>query len=247
MAGWLRRWRRDPAPIPDALWQAVISELRLLDTRDDAQRTRLRSLVARFLARKAFTGARGLDVTDRMRLLVATQACLPLLNLDFAWLGGWHEVILYPGQFRVRRHDHDEDTAVVTEWDDELAGESWSHGPLVLSWRDVEEDLADPHSGCNVVMHEIAHKLDMADGESDGVPPIRELQRRREWKRVMTAAYEALVVEVEAGRETPMDPYAAEAPDEYFAVATEYYFSAPGVLREHYPQVHAQLAAFYGE
>lgn len=245
MVGWLRRWRRAPAPIPDGLWHDAVAELRLLDARAPAELTRLRLLVARFIERKAVTGAQGLAVTDRMRLLVAAQACLPVINLDFTWLGGWHEVILYPGQFRVRRHDHDDDTSVVTEWDDELAGESWSHGPIVLSWADIEQDLAEPFEGFNVVIHEIAHKLDMADGESDGIPPLQDLKQRREWKRALGAAFDALAAEVDAERETAIDPYAAEAPDEFFAVASEYFFSAPDILREHYPDVYAALSGFY--
>lgn len=250
MWNWLRALRGGPragAPIADVDWDPARRSLRLFDGRADDELAALRELVAWFLGRFAFSGTHGLVVTTHMRLVVAMQACLPLLRLPRAWLGHWHEVILYPGQFRVRRHAHEDDASgIVTEWDDELAGESWSHGPVILSWADIEQDLADPFQGFNVVIHEIAHKIDMADGDSDGMPPLREAARRREWRATMQAAYDALAAQVERGEETVIDAYAAESPDEFFAVATEYYFSAPDVLAEHFAGVHAQLARLYG-
>jgi MtfA peptidase len=245
MRSWFQRLRSAPEPVDDAGWSAAVAELRLLDARAPAELALLRRRVEWFLGRFRFSGAHGLEVTSRMRLLVATQACLPMLYLPDDHLGHWHELILYPGQFRVRRSHHDSDTEVVSEWDDELAGEAWSQGPVILSWADVEQDLAEPFEGYNVVIHEIAHKIDMADGYSDGVPPLPAAQRG-EWLRVMQGAFDALAAAVDAGRETVLDPYAAEAADEFHAVVSEYYFTAPDVLAEHHPEVHAAFARYYG-
>jgi hypothetical protein len=245
MFDWFTRRSRAPAPIADADWQAVRRELRLLDGRSDADLASLREQVERFLDQRSFSTTHGLQLDARMRLLVATQACLPLVHLPFAALGHWHEVILYPGAFRVRRSHHDSDTEVVTEWDDELAGEAWERGPLVLSWADIEADIAQPFEGFNVVIHEIAHKIDMADGASDGVPPFSDNDRRRAWRLTMQQCFDALNAQIERGEETVLDPYAAESPDEFFAVACEYYFSAPDVLAEHHPEVHAQFAQYF--
>jgi Mlc titration factor MtfA (ptsG expression regulator) len=247
---WLRRRLvRAGAPAPelaDADWDLIRGELRLLDAWDPTDLGRLRTQTARFLSARDFSTTHGLELTSRMRLLVAAQACLPLARLPFDLLGHWHEVILYPGQFRVQRSHHDSDTDVVTEWDDELAGESWQQGPVILSWADVEADLREPFEGFNVVIHEIAHKIDMADGESDGIPPFADIAMRRRWRTVMQAGFDALTDALERGEETALDPYAAESPDEFFAVACEYYFSAPDVLAEHHPDVHAEFARYFG-
>ncbi|HVF35129.1 MAG TPA: M90 family metallopeptidase [Candidatus Saccharimonadia bacterium] len=245
MFGFLRRLRRPPPQIPDATWHAARARLRLLDAWDPAAIERLRERAAAFIAHKAITPARELELDDTRRVIVAALCCLPAINLGPDALNGWREVIVYPGQFRVRRHSHDDESSVVTEWDDELAGESWSHGPVILSWADVEQDLAEPFEGLSVVVHEIAHKLDMADGDSDGIPPLSG-DARRAFKQAMHEAYDALCAAVDAGGEPVMDPYAAESHDEFFAVASEYYFSAPDVLAEHYPGVHRALASFYG-
>lgn len=246
MPGWLRRLRRGRASVPDALWALACGELRLLDALTEADRAALRAHVARFLDERSFSTTHGLELDDRMRVLVAAQACLPVLHRPHEWLGHWHEVILYPGQFRVRRTHQDSDTEVVTEYDDELAGESWEQGPVILSWADIEADLADPFDGFNVVIHEIVHKLDAADGAVDGLLPMPDVAARRAFRHTMAAEYARLVAMVEAGEEPLIDPYAAECPEEFLAVTSEYHFSAPAVLARHSPALAAALATAYG-
>ncbi len=206
---------------------------------------RLRALAGGFLQRKAITPVQDLELTEHDRALIASLCCLPVLHLGGHWLGGWHEVVVYPGAFRVRRSELDEPTGVLHEWDEELAGEAWSEGPLILSWEDLLLDLDEPAEGCHVVAHEIAHKLDLRDGVLDGTPPL-PAARQRAWARDFQAAFDALCADVEAERETRIDPYAATAPEEFFAVVSEYHFSAPEVLRDALPAVAEHLADFYG-
>ncbi|GIX32294.1 MAG: hypothetical protein KatS3mg125_0250 [Lysobacterales bacterium] len=244
MWGWLRK-RLAPPELAEPLWQFVLQSVPPLGLLSPEAQAQLRALSARFLARKAITGAGGLQPEPEQKAIVAALCCLPVLELGFHWLRGWHEVILYPSAFRVHRRHHDEDSGVVSEWPDELAGEAWEQGPLILSWQDIEADLADPFSGYALVAHEIAHKLDMLDGVSDGTPPMPAGLDWREWTRTMQAAYDRLCAELEAGREAPIDPYAAEAPDEFFAVTSEYFFSAPALLEQAMPDVHRLLRRFY--
>lgn len=249
MFQWFRRLRDagDPAAlIDDQAWAAVCRRAEAVARLPAARQQDLRGLAQQFLRRKAITPVAGLELSPQQRTLLATLACLPVLRLGFDWLEGWHELVVYPGQFGVRRHHHDEATGVVSEWDDELAGEAWDRGPVILSWTDIEADLDEPAAGFNVVAHEIAHKLDVLDGVMDGTPPFPRGMRRNDWVAAFQPAYDALCAEVDAGRETVLDPYAAEGPDEFFAVTSEYHFSAPDLLAEAMPAVAGQLTAFYG-
>ncbi len=212
---------------------------------DEPRRTRLFELTARFRAGKTVTPVQGLVLDDAQTLRLCALCCLPLLEFGAEGLHGWSQVVVYPGAFRVHRQHHDEDTGVVAEWDDELAGESWDQGPLVLSWDDVEGDLAEPEAGFHLVAHEMAHKLDALDGVMDGTPPLPAAWQR-DWARDFQAAYEAFCARVDAGEETPIDAYAAEAPEEFFAVATEYHFSAPTLLAQEMPAIAAHLLRLYG-
>ena len=130
--------------------------------------------------------------------------------------------------------------------DDSLVGESWDRGPLVLSWSDVRADLDTPEPGYHVVAHEIAHKLDALDGSMDGTPPLAGKNAVTAWTRDFQAAFDAIRADVDAGRDPPIDAYAAEAPDEFFAVVSEYHFTAPELLRAAFPDVAQRLREFYG-
>jgi Mlc titration factor MtfA (ptsG expression regulator) len=245
-SGWLGGLFAPRAQITDSEWTALLGRSRVFALLDVDERARLRELAARFLAKKTFSGAAGHVIAAEHRLAIAALACLPVLHLGFEWLAGWREVIVYPGEFRVKREHHDEHTGVVTEGEDELIGEAWEHGPVILSWADVATDLERPFDGFNVVAHEIAHKLDMLDGAMNGVPRLPRDIPRREWIETLQSAYDGLVRAVERGRDTFIDPYAAESADEYFACVSELHFSDPAGLARFEPAVAALLGRFYG-
>ncbi len=137
------------------------------------------------------------------------------------------------------------DRALLHQWDDEIIGEAWQDGPLILSWADVLADLEQPDAGFCVVVHEMAHKIDALDGVLDGTPPLDQTWQRQ-WAADFQAAYDAFCAQVDAGIETSIDPYAAEAPEEFFAVLSEYHFSAPQQLAQAMPLVAGHLERYYG-
>ncbi|HUW37791.1 MAG TPA: M90 family metallopeptidase [Rhodocyclaceae bacterium] len=243
-----RRWRMRRMlrrnPIPHPVWQSVTRRAVLLTELDAVQLAHLREMTTWFLAHKSITGAQGLEVTPSMKVAVAVQACLLILNLGVEYFDGWVEVILYPGAFRVERAETDSFGLVRNEAS-ALTGESWLRGPVVLSWDDVERDSYRHHAGHNVVLHEFAHKLDGLNGVANGTPPLRRGMSRKDWAEAMSGAYDALRLQVAAGEPAFIDPYAATNPAEFFAVLSEYFFTAPDVLKTCCPGVHRQLTLFY--
>ncbi len=238
-------WRRRAPALSRSDFDAAIAGVALAAGLPDALRDRLHELSNGFLRGKRFTGAADFLPSPLLTHRIAVLACLPLLGVGLDALPTFHQLILYPGAFRVRREEQDEDSLLVTEYDDELAGESWSHGPIVLSAADVEDDLAHPHDGLNVVIHEIAHKLDMASGEVDGIPPMAGLERRRRFRTALQASYDVFCRRIDAGDDSAIDPYAGESLDEFFAVLSEVLFSTPEVLREELPDAYAALSDYY--
>jgi Mlc titration factor MtfA (ptsG expression regulator) len=241
--GWLRNWRRrrllEHHRVDDALWRSVTRALPYLRGLATQDLRRLRDMSLVLLVEKDFTGARGFELDDAMRLSIAVQACLPVLHLGLDRYDGWSEVIVYPGDFRVPISETD-DVGVVHEFKDARAGESWPRGPVVLSW-----DTAANAPDMNVVIHEFAHKLDMANGEADGLPPLHSGMDRRVWTEAFRAAYEGFCDAVDRSKETWLDPYAAESPGEFFAVVSERFFTDPAETRRRYPDVYEQLRRFY--
>jgi MtfA peptidase len=230
--------------IPAPLWTLTLARFAFLGHRSAEDLQRLRELATLFLAGKEFAAPEGMVVTDEMAVAVAAQACLPILNLGLGWYDGFVGIFMHPDAVQVRRERTDE-IGVVHEYDETLSGEAMEGGPLMLSWRDVAESGESAEWGYNVVIHEFAHVIDMRDGLADGIPPLASRAERVRWREVLTAHYDAHCADVDADIETLLDPYGAEAPDEFFAVSSESFFVAPRDLRAEHPELYALLAGFY--
>lgn len=240
LIAWWRRRQGNRLHIPESLWHQVEAGLPFLSHLTPDEHARLRLLARQFIAEKQWSGAQGLQLTPRIQLTIALQACLPILHLGLDWYAGWVGIVVYPGDFVIPRRMIDED-GVVHEYDDEVMGEAWYGGPVLISWFEHPEDA----DGINVVIHEFAHKLDMKSGDADGLPPLHAGMSRRRWIDVMSAAFDDFQQRVDGGEETPLDPYGAELPTEFFAVASEAFFEAPELLNSEYPAVYEQLRSFY--
>ncbi len=244
----LRRWWRERIlkraydRIDPSLWAAVWPGLPLLDGLSPEETRQLRDLAALFLRAKAIEPAAGLTLTDDMRLTVALQACLPILHLGLQWYSGWHSVVLYPSQFRPE-HEWIDEHGIAWRDSEPLSGEAWERGPVILSWEDVT--AGGVRDGFNLVIHELAHKLDMRSGAANGHPPLHADMSDRAWADALGMAYADLSRRIDHSEVTPIDAYAAESPAELFAVCTEAFFEVPHALRESYPATYEQLARFY--
>jgi len=240
---WLKRWlssEPETTPIPEVDWTPAEAGLDFLDRLDPAARERLRVMALTFLQRKEFAGAHGLEVSTAMRLSIALQACLPVLELGLDAYAGWIGIVVYPGDFVIPRSETD-DIGVVHEYGEPALGAAMEGGPVLISWFEDRDD----YEGANVVIHEFAHKLDMLSGEADGCPPLHGDMSIEEWDAAFGEAYEDFCDRLDAGEETDIDPYAGEAPAEFFAVLSEVFFVDPELLIDEYPAVYEQLRRFY--
>ncbi len=244
MMGFLRDWLRRRAvarvEISERQWRDAEYPLPFLDRLNDDERMRLRALAREFIATKEWSGAQGLELTAALQISIALQACLPILHLGLDWYRGWVGIVVYPGDFVIPRRVVDAD-GVVHEYADEVLGEAWEGGPVLLSWFENLDEIGD----VSIVIHEFAHKLDMSNGAVDGMPALHADMNPEDWSAAFAPAYADFCRRVDAGEDTEIDPYAAEHPSEFFAVASEVFFEAPALLRAEYPAVYEQLRLFY--
>ena len=240
LLGWLFG-KGEPLSVSEMDWRNALA-LPLFDRLDEDERGRLRVLAERLIKEKTFSAAAGAEIDGAACATIAVQAALPVLNLDIKRYGRWQEIIVYPAGFVPEREEVDE-IGVVHHVRHPMSGEAWEGGPLVLSLQDVAwSGLCD---GYNVVIHEFAHKLDMANGAANGLPRLHSDMRAEEWAAAFAPALEDFCRRVGAGEETALDPYAAESPAEFFAVLTEYFFELPEVLHQSYPAVYELMQRYY--
>lgn len=246
MFGVLKAWRRRRVlrnnRLDDGLWQQVAWHFGFVLRLDENEQVRLRDLCVLFLHEKQLSSTGDFELTDEMKLGIAIQACILVLNLDLDYYRNWIEIIVYPDEF-VPRHEFRNEQGLVETDHRAFAGQAWFRGPVILSWANVESAWTGGEG--NVVIHEFAHKLDMLNGSANGFPRLHSSMNRQQWSQVFTQAYSDLCRQVRAGEPAEINAYACESPAEFFAVASESFFALPDVLRRIYPEVYEQLALYY--
>lgn len=240
-----RRRRLLETPFPEA-WNTILSKnLVHFSYLNEEERRHLRELTQVFVAERYWEGCGGLELDDEIRVTIGAQACLLLLGLDHGLYRNVETILVYPSTVLPKRAVEPMFAApVIVNPVVPLIGEAHQRGPIILAWDAVQRGgrRADGH---NVVYHEFAHKIDMADGAIDGVPPVETREQYDHWVAVCTREIETLRSRFEAGLPTLLDPYAGTNDGEFFAVATEYFFDRPCALAEQHPELYDVLRSFY--
>ena len=261
-----KRQRIRSRPFP-AEWRDILKRrVPYVRTMPADLQLQLKAHIQVFLAEKAFIGCDGLEIDDDVRVTIAAQACLLILNRPSFYYPELHQILVYPNSFVVKR-EHTDGAGIKHSGRQVLAGESWSNGQVVLSWHDTLEGAAVPDDGNNVVIHEFAHQLDQEKGAANGAPTLARRAHYRGWSQVLNDEYRALQARrafrgerfinphvdqteeaVKAARDEH-DPlfsdYGATDPAEFFAVISEVFFERPARLAQEHSALYQELARFY--
>ena len=231
-------------PIP-ASWSPLLDrQVPLAAQLAPADRERLFRIMQLFLREVAIEGCAGLEVTEEIRVTIAAQACLLLLEMPYPRYARVRHVLVYPSAF-VPRTVALHPTGQVVRPDVPLRGHAWQSGVVVLGWDEVRRDTVIGTDGGNVVLHEFAHMLDAEDGRMDGTPVFDSGTAYRAWATLLTKEFAAHVSRTERDEPTVLSPYGATNRAEFFAVATETFFERPLALRAEEPALYALLVDFY--
>ncbi len=241
--GWnLRRALKRPMPLE---FRAILRRnIPIYSRMAPPLQQQLHKLVQQFLHQKKFVGCEGQHIDDEVRVTIAGLACLLLLNRPSKVYPGLHAVLVYPTAFLVPRK-HVDEAGVVTETRQDLLGESWGDGRVVLSWDHVRRGAQDWTDGQNVVLHEFAHQLDSESGSNNGAPYLGSQESYRSWSQVLSRHFEDLRADAMFHHQSVLDHYGASSPAEFFAVATETFFEKPWQLSERHPALFDEFAKYY--
>ncbi len=239
-----QKWRLDTQPFP-ASWQAILTtNIAIYRKLPTALKTQLHQHIKLFLRDKVFYGCNGLQITDEMRVTIAGEACLLLLNRTTNDYYQLHHILIYPTSFIPQRVQKNE-SGVVSANHSILLGESWNQGKVILSWQDVINGATGSSTGHNVVLHEFAHQLDQESGSANGAPLLGSQSSYQRWARVLSKEFEQLQRHSRQGFNDVIDQYGATNPAEFFAVVTETFFERPKQLRKKHPELFDELQRFY--
>lgn len=239
---WRRqRWQRRPFP---AQWLPLLHQYVPIYPPSRQHSSSTYKGKSRCLAEKQFIGCGGLNVTDEMRVAIASVACLLLFHPYGDYFPALRSILVYPTAYWVNTTTTPI-PYVVSEQREARLGESWNRDQVVLSWEQIQLDAQHWQDGRNLILHEFAHQLDQADGYAEGVPRLPSKVAYAQWAAVMTPYYQQFCNAVEQGSKTGLDHYGATNPAEFFAVVTETFFEKPRVLSRRYPGLYSLLQDYY--
>ena len=241
--GW-RLKRALKRPMPASFLAILQRNLPLYPRMAPLLQAQLHTLLLQFLHQKTFVGCAGQEIDDEVRVTIAGQACLLLLNRATRVYPTLHTVLVYPSAFMVPRNQVDAG-GVVTETRQDLLGESWGDGRVVLSWDHVRRGAHEGSDGQNVVLHEFAHQLDSESGSTNGAPYLGSAARYRSWAAVLSRDFAHLRAQAMGQQHGVLDHYGATSPAEFFAVATETFFEKPYQLAERHPALFSEFEKYY--
>ncbi len=247
LALWIPNWRLKralAAPFPQAWIDTLERNIQVYRNLPMPLRLQLRKLIKQFLHEKHFEGAGGLEITDEIRLTIAAEACMLILNRDSGVYPELKWIIVYPSAFIVQ-HDQMDDAGVIDPEPRDLLGESWGNGKVILAWDSVLRGAQNFVDGQNVVLHEFAHQLDDETGATDGAPLLAGASSYRSWAQVFSREFEALHDRIRHGKRSLIDEYGATNPAEFFAVATETFFEKPRQMAKHHAELFEVMARYY--
>ncbi len=239
-----RRKRLRAQPFP-AAWREIL-ERRVPYFRHlppDLQR-QLEKHIQVFVAEKPFIGCGGLAISDEVRVTIAAQACLLILNRKTNYFPNLRQILVYPGAFVVERLRL-EPSGVLQEQRHALSGESWTQGQVVISWEDALEGAAVVDDGRNVVIHEFAHQLDQQKGYANGAPWLGRRDRYARWSQVLGEEFARLQEQALTQQPSLFSHYGATSPAEFFAVVSEVFFEQPQSMASMHPALYDELRSLY--
>lgn len=226
-------------------WQQIIAQrMPYFKQMPISLQQQLQKHIQIFIAEKEFVGCNGINITDEIKVTIAAQACLLLLNRKTNYYPQLNTILVYPSAFVKKQIAQSADGIQYTR-QVALSGESWGFGKIVLSWQDSLHGAELPHDGHNVVIHEFAHQLDQESGQANGAPILGKGQNYQRWSEIFSTQFSLLRKQAAAGKPSIFDYYGATEPAEFFAVVSEVFFEKSVQFSHEHPALYQQLKDYY--
>ena len=206
----------------------------------------LKSLTLLFLDEKTFEGCGGLEINDEIKITIAAEACMLLMNRNITeCFPNLNTILVYPHAYIAQGKDLLAGRQVIENVESVRLGESWQNGEVILAWDHVKKGSSNFDDGQNVVLHEFGHQLDQESGSANGAPPLTQRNTYTTWGRILSHDYLELREKSEHQKKDVIDSYGATNPAEFFAVATETFFEKPKQLQRKHPELFGELQKYY--
>ena len=180
--------------------------------------------IATFISEKKFIGRGGIQVTERMKVLISAVGCMLSFgrrNYDYGLI---EHIVIYPDEFYSKINDAMH------------KGEFNPYGKaLVLSWKDFEKGYQINNDNHNLGIHEFMHAMQLEARKS------RDLDSTRFAKQFQNILKRLTHTEVKDKLDETryFRAYAFTNQYEFMAVLAEYFIESPKDFKSHFPKLYS--------
>ena len=229
---WIRRYNmrwKSPKEAFPAEWKMIlVREVSFYNSLAEDEKKRFEYKVQEFLLNCRITGIdTTVDETDKV--LIASSAIIPIFAFDDWKYSNIHEVLLYPAMFNKNFDTEGTDRNILG-----MVGNGYMEGIMTLSKQALRHGFKNETDKKNTAIHEFVHLIDKTDGTIDGIPSLLlEKQYSIPWIDLISKKIE----DIYEGN-SDINPYGGSNRAEFFAVASEYFFERPKLLKKNHPQLY---------
>ncbi len=226
-----RRPNRKDMPVPNYIAPILQENVLFYQKLSDAEKEAFVKRVHRFLLKIRITGI-NTSVEDLDRVLIGASAVIPIFRFTDWEYTNIKEVLLYPDSFdnEFRLEGSHRNTLG-------MVGTGALQHVMILSQQALREGFSNKTDKNNTAIHEFVHLIDKSDGYTDGIPELLlQNQYTIPWLNLMHKN----IQDIQKGN-SDINAYGATNNAEFFAVASEYFFERPMLLKTKHPQLYDML------
>ncbi len=233
---WLQKPRAVATdPLPAQLKEILATEVPFYQQLPENKKASFEERAKQFLTRVKITGV-NTKVEDIDRVLIAASAIIPIFNFPGWQYRNLHEVLLYPDSFDHEFEQQGGDRNILG-----MVGSGAMNHVMILSQFELRQAFTNKTGKDNTAIHEFVHLVDKTDGDIDGVPEaLLNKKYVMLWLRLIQKEMELI-----RDDRSDINPYGTTNEAEFFAVASEYFFERPALLKEKRPELYALLEKIF--
>lgn len=185
-----------------------------------------------FLFNHEITGVK-VSLTDEDYMLVASSAIIPVFYFDNWHYSNLSEVLIYPNAFNEKYEFHQKGNPILG-----MVGTGPMEGKMILSREALHHGFKNETDKKNTAIHEFVHLIDKMDGDTDGLPKmLMQRQYAIPWLKLVQQKMDEIHKDT-----SDLNPYGGTSKTEFFAVASEYFFERPELMKKKHPELYTALA-----
>lgn len=225
------KWKKPVGPFPASWRKILVQKVLFYNSLSDNEKILFEYKVHEFISNINIAGVEtGADITDKV--LVAASAVIPIFHFPEWKYTNLREVLLYPGNFGEGFETSGEGRSILG-----MVGTGYMEGKMILSKPALHLGFSNATDKKNTAIHEFVHLIDKIDGNIDGVPSVLiQNQYAIPWLDLMNKKIDEIY-----SNNSDINPYGGTNRGEFFAVASEYFFEKPKILKAKHPQLYNTL------